>query len=225
LGGLKHLTYLNLSGALATRGDEGDVGALPALGVLPALKQLSLERNHIDSHQWPAVGAWLGRQPQLTRLSLQRTKRLYWDVDPQQQALGLAQLPTQLVELDLTYCKLQRLPRRLSQMTNLRVLLVGVGNPDLPPRVPSWLPALQALDTLQLQPFKDPAGVELLAQLPQLKRLGAYSSEENRHGLSPALTQRLARRLPHVNLQLGWDYTVEFFPCRLEDWHDCHDMD
>jgi hypothetical protein len=91
--------------------------------------------------------------------------------------------------------------------------------------VPSWLPALQALDTLQLQPFKDPAGVELLAQLPQLKRLGAYSSEENRHGLSPALTQRLARRLPHVNLQLGWDYTVEFFPCRLEDWHDCHDMD
>jgi Leucine-rich repeat (LRR) protein len=225
LGGLRQLTYLNLSGALAPQGDEMEAGLLPALGVLPVLQQLNLQFNHIDSHQWPAVGAWLGQQPQLTRLSLQHTKRHQWEVDPQQQALGLAQLPTQLVELDLTYCNLQQLPRRLSQLTRLRVLLVGEGNPDLPPRLPAWLPALRALETLQVQAVKGPEAVELLAQLPRLQRFGAFSEGNRYAGLAGGWEKRLAVRLPHVNLQLGRDYTVCFFPCHFEEWHSCYDMD
>jgi hypothetical protein len=176
---------------LAKEGGVSGAGSLPSVGVLPALQQLNLESVWLDSHQWPAVGAWLGQQPQLTRLSLRDGVHPYRELDAGQQAQGLAQLPTQLVELDLSRCTLQQLPSCLSQMANLRVLLVGV-NDRLPAQLPHWLQQLQQLEVLQVERVGD-KGARLLRQLPWLRQLWVTD-----HVAYAAVEPYLLRDLPQL---------------------------
>jgi Leucine-rich repeat (LRR) protein len=195
MGGLQHLTFLGLSSGLAKEDGVSSAGSLPALGVLPALQQLDLSCVGVDGRQWPAVGAWLGQQPQLTRLSLSLTAQPYCQPDAERQAQGLALLPTQLVELDLSHCGLQRLPPRLSQMTNLRILLAG-HNQDLPAQLPAWLPELQQLEALQVHAV-DKRVAEVLRQLPRLREFDGTDRE-----VMYELMSDLWRGLPHLRGRL-----------------------
>jgi Leucine-rich repeat (LRR) protein len=202
MGGFQHLTFLDLSSGLAREGGESGAGGLPVLGVLPALQQLDLSCVGVDGHQWPAVGAWLGRQPQLTRLSLSLSAQLDRPRDAQQQAAGLALLPTQLVELDLSHCELQQLPPRLSQMTNLKILLAG-SNPGLPPQLPAWLPEVQQLEVVQVHDVGEGC-MQLLRQLPRLRTFDSTEYEAYM-----ALQPDLRRELPHL---LASSYCPRLFP-------------
>jgi hypothetical protein len=205
MGGLQHLTFLGLSHGLAKEGGVSGAGSLPALGVLPALQQLNLSCVGVEGYQWPAVGAWLGQQPQLTRLSLNAgmystTRHL---ANAQQQAQGLAQLPTQLVGLDLSNCGLQQLPARLSQMTDLRTLLVG-HNDGLPPKLPAWLPELQQLKVLHVH-GADSSDIHLLRQLPRLRQFQGH--DDSNGGRWQTLID-LKRQLP---VGQGYGF-AELFP-------------
>jgi hypothetical protein len=214
LGGLQHVTHLDLAGGLRLDHETCDAGSLPALGVLPALLELNLRDVQIEGCHWSALGAWLGQQSQLERLSLRSTTQQLADSDPQQQAAGLAQLPTQLVKLDLSSSGLCEWPPRLSQMTGLRVLLVGEGNPHLAPQLPPWLPALQQLEVLDV-PVGNTRAVQeealgLLVQLPQLNELTvafskSASVDDQRNAIFDFVSE-LRVQLPHVLDRTGfWD--------------------
>jgi Leucine-rich repeat (LRR) protein len=118
----------------------------------------------------------------------------YCQPDAERQAQGLALLPTQLVELDLGSCGLQQLPARLSQMTNLRILLVG-RNDDLPAQLPAWLTELQQLEVLQVHRV-DKSYAEVLRQLPRLRKM---DSTEPAMGYGPM--SDLWDQLPHLRDQ------------------------
>jgi hypothetical protein len=212
ISSMQHLTHLDLSYGLrlAMGHDGSDVGSLPVLGVLPALLQLNLRGVQVDGCQWPAVGAWLGRQSQLTRLSLRSTLWQLAGSNAQQQAEGLEQLPTQLVELDLVGSGLQQWPQRLSQMTGLRVLLVGEGNPHLTPQLPPWLLALQQLEVLNAR-ISDVRAVQeeamgLLMQLPRLGRLSVAHSNSSCVDMQRIMSfvGKLRVQLPHVLHYTDW---------------------
>jgi hypothetical protein len=135
--------------------------------VFPALQQLSLAEMMILPSHWPGVGAWLGLQSQLVTLDLGGTKGPYRDTEMQQEAEGLAQLPTQLQQLNLRHCGLPHLPQCLTRLSGLKVLLVSRNREGLP----AWLPALQQLEVVETGHL-DPHKQQWLAQeLPQLPRL------------------------------------------------------
>jgi Leucine-rich repeat (LRR) protein len=205
MGGLQRLTRLDLAYALKHEDGYGNAGNLPALGALPDLTELNLERVLIDSSEWPAVGAWLGQQSQLTRLCVSSNKEM---IAPpgnpehlQQYAEGFAQLPTQLVELDLRSSNLQVWPPRLSQMTDLKVLLLGDGNQWLPGELPSWLPALQQLEVLEVEqvgPLGIKQAADLLLQLPRLREFEATQSGKLMWRMEMLLPK--LERLPRMDL-------------------------
>jgi hypothetical protein len=172
-GGAQRLTSLDLSrdSSLENTGLI-DPGNLPDLGVLPSLQKLSLAGLPLDP--------WLGQQSRLVVLNLQSTPAPDTQAGVQQQLRGLARLPTQLQQLDLRHCGLQKLPRCLSRLTALKVLLAG-GNWQLPAVLPAWLPALQQLEVLGVQLADDEGGQgvnlvlshPLLSLLPRLRVLDA----------------------------------------------------
>jgi hypothetical protein len=200
LGPLQHLTYLDLWDGVADREGESNAGQLPNLGVLPSLQQLNLRGVPIAWSQWGPVGAWLGLQTQLTRLSLRDSTPLgthpSWAA--QERAEGLAQLPTQLVELDLTDCGLQLWPPRVGEMTRLQVLLVG-HNQGLPGELPPWLPTLQQLEVLEVHAVAHArAAVRLLQQLPALRQFSMSEVDDGALGEEVGPAQRLYEQLPHL---------------------------
>jgi hypothetical protein len=159
--GAQRLTSLDLSGALQRDERWSDAGNLPALGVLPALQELTMTSMKIDPRHWPAVGSWLGLQSQLVRLHMRAIKlqdrwmaqhlQLQAPLEDLEQlrAQGLARLPTQLEELDLSHCGLKEPPQCLSRLTALKVLRAGGWHqPQL--QRPTWLSALQQLEVLEL---------------------------------------------------------------------------
>jgi Leucine-rich repeat (LRR) protein len=167
LRGLQHLTHLDLNSGLR----RGQGKHLTSLGVLPALQQLDLSRVVIDNRDWTPVGAWLGQQPKLTRLLLEGSMQANLRAGAGQLAQGLAQLPTQLVALNLRYCGLQQLPTGLSRLTNLQVLLAGAGNVYTTLGLPGWVTLLQALEVLEVGKVDPPRGEGAAVLLQQLSRL------------------------------------------------------
>jgi Leucine-rich repeat (LRR) protein len=205
MGGLQQLMYLNLSHGLGAHHHRKDAVSLPSLGVLPALQRLDLSHVSIKGNHWPPVGAWLGQQPQLTQLFLQHSGKLRrrrrggrepaWG-DVMYQTQGLAQLPTQLVELNLRHCSLQDLPACLSRLTNLQVLLAGAGNSYTTRALPAWVTLLQQLEVLEVEKVDPPMGeaaAALLARLPRLREFrldDIWCVDDHKY---------LFRRLPHLS--------------------------
>lgn len=170
---------------------------MPALGVLPALKQLNLGGVAVEDEQWVPLGGWLGLQPRLEKLSLRGCAAPGATTGapaPPQQADALSLLPTRLEELDLSSCGLQQWPQQLSQMTRLEVLLVG-GNEGLRPQLPPWLPGLQRLWCLEVQRVEDAAAaVQLLKQLPKLRHLNICAAATT--GKRGAASRQVYEQLP-----------------------------
>jgi Leucine-rich repeat (LRR) protein len=197
-GPLQHLTYLDLGDAVAYHQQHSDARHLPDLGVLPSLQQLNLGGITIERRDWSRVGAWLGLQTQLTRLSLRGTRPV--DIKPSRAASqGMAHLPTQLVELDVRDSDLQQLPKRLSQLTGLKVLLLG-GNRRLPRDLPRWLPALQQLEVLEVGAMGTAkAAGRLLQQLPALRQFSvSHGANGPSSGEEQEPAQQLYEQLPHL---------------------------
>jgi Leucine-rich repeat (LRR) protein len=196
-GPLQHLTFLDLWDGVAYYQKHSDARHLPDLGVLPSLQQLNLGGVVIERRDWSSVGAWLGLQTQLTRLSLRGTGPE--DGKPSQAAYQvMAQLPTQLVELDVRESDLRQLPVRLSQMTGLNVLLLG-GGEGLPPELPPWLPALQQLEVLEVGAVEDvEAAVVLLQQLSALRQFSVSQGADDPSGEEAGPAEQLYGQLPHL---------------------------
>jgi hypothetical protein len=107
------------------------------------------------------------------------------------------------VELDIRNCMLQELPDRISEMTNLRVLLAddnaGDSEPYLELELPSWLTRLQQLEVLAVESAQGHASLQVLLQLPRLKLLHVASGDDpGDPGGLLRLRQQLQKQRPHL---------------------------
>jgi Leucine-rich repeat (LRR) protein len=205
---MQDLTFLSLAG---WRGDEEHQGAaLDDFGAMEGLQQLDLSNVDFGS-QWVNACSWVGEHEQLTKLSLSGSgfsSYSGWQVQVQ----GVAQLPTQLVELDIRMEQMFELPECLSRLTNLRMLLVGGHMFHFPHgQLQDVLQGMQQLEALLIPLPPNGDVVELLVQLPQLRYLAL------RPASNADLVDQVFDRLPHLSRFSWYDNAVFAHACTHGD--------
>ncbi|XP_048443255.1 receptor-like protein EIX2 [Pyrus x bretschneideri] len=161
LGSLKGLRYLNLS-------DAGFMGTVPPkLGNLSSLRYLDLSYNG----GWKVENLkWLSGLSQLKHLEMSwvdLTRASHW--------LQVNTLPSLLVELHLSCCKLYHMPSGIQNLTSLKVL--DLSSNYFNSTIPQWLCSLNHLESLDLS-FNAFHG-EILSSLRNLTALVDLSLRSN----------------------------------------------
>jgi hypothetical protein len=155
IGSAQHLTTL-----IMYEGQEGlQAGDLQQLGAVPKLRELVLYMKSLAD--LVAAGPWLQQRAHLTALCV------YWD--SQDEVFALGHLPPHLEQLGLRGAVVGwgGVPSCVVQLAGLRELWLDVeGVQQLPP----WLASLQGLSVLAAEGSCLEGGMEVLGQLPQIRR-------------------------------------------------------